>query len=94
VTPFDDDADAIRMANDSVYGLSGNVFTTSPDRALAVARGVRTGSFMVNGGMFYGADSPYGGYKHSGVGRQGGIEGLEAYLETKAVASTLPFDVS
>jgi aldehyde dehydrogenase (NAD+) len=93
VTPFDDDADAIRMANDSVYGLSGNVFTTSPDRALAVARGIRTGSFMVNGGMFYGADSPYGGYKHSGVGRQGGIEGLEAYLETKAVASTLPFDV-
>jgi aldehyde dehydrogenase (NAD+) len=48
---------------------------------------------MVNGGMFYGADSPYGGYKHSGVGRQGGIEGLETYLETKAVASTLPFDL-
>ncbi|NMD61418.1 UNVERIFIED_ORG: aldehyde dehydrogenase (NAD+) [Nocardia globerula] len=93
VTPFDDDADAIRLANDSVYGLSGNVFTSSPERALAIARGVRTGSFMINGGMFYGADSPYGGYKHSGIGRQGGIEGLETYLETKAVASTLPLDI-
>ena len=93
VTPFDDDADAIRIANDSVYGLSGNVFTSSPERALAIARGVRTGSFMVNGGMFYGADSPYGGYKHSGIGRQGGLEGLDTYLETKAVASTLPLDI-
>ncbi|MBA4022667.1 MAG: aldehyde dehydrogenase [Gordonia sp.] len=93
VTPFDDDADAIRIANDSVYGLSGNVFTSSPERALKVARGVRTGSFMINGGMFYGSDSPYGGYKHSGVGRQGGIEGLETYLETKAVATTLPLDI-
>ncbi|MDH3047264.1 aldehyde dehydrogenase family protein [Gordonia alkanivorans] len=93
VTPFDDDADAVRIANDSVYGLSGNVFTTSPDRALSVARGVRTGSFMVNGGMFYSADSPYGGYKHSGIGRQGGLEGLETYLETKAVATTLPLEI-
>jgi aldehyde dehydrogenase (NAD+) len=94
VTPFDDDADAIRIANDSIYGLSGNVFTTSAERALTIARGVRTGSFMINGGMFYGSDSPYGGYKHSGVGRQGGIEGLETYLETKAVATTLPLDIA
>ncbi|GAA4658259.1 aldehyde dehydrogenase family protein [Gordonia humi] len=93
VTPFDDDDDAIRIADDSVYGLSGNVFTASADRALRIARSVRTGSFMINGGMFYGADSPYGGYKHSGVGRQGGFEGLETYLETKAVATTLPLDI-
>ncbi|MBM7369214.1 aldehyde dehydrogenase family protein [Gordonia hydrophobica] len=93
VTPFDDDSDAIRIANESTYGLSGNVFTASAERALNVARGVRTGSFMINGGLFYGADSPYGGYKKSGVGRQGGIEGLETYLETKAVGTTLPLDI-
>jgi aldehyde dehydrogenase (NAD+) len=93
VTPFDTDEDAIRLANDNKYGLSGNVYSASPARALAVARGVRTGSFMVNGGNFYGADSPYGGYKSSGIGRQGGIEGLESYLETKAVASSVPLPV-
>jgi aldehyde dehydrogenase (NAD+) len=47
---------------------------------------VRTGSMSVNGGLWYGADSPYGGYKASGIGRQCGIEGLEQYLETKAIA--------
>lgn len=94
VTPFDTDEDAIRLANDSKYGLSGNVYSASPERALAVARGVRTGSFTVNGGNFYGADSPYGGYKSSGIGRQGGIEGFESYLETKAVASSVPLPVA
>ncbi|MGI4894298.1 MAG: aldehyde dehydrogenase family protein, partial [Janthinobacterium lividum] len=89
----DTDEDAIRLANDSVYGLSGAVSTSSPERALAIVRAIRTGSFGINGGVFYGADSPYGGYKASGNGRQGGLEGLETYLETKAVASTieLPF---
>jgi aldehyde dehydrogenase (NAD+) len=90
VTPFEDDDDAIRLANQSTYGLSGNVSTASPERALKVIRGVRTGSITANGGNFYSADSPYGGYKHSGIGRQGGIEGFETYLETKAVASTVP----
>jgi aldehyde dehydrogenase (NAD+) len=86
VIPFDDDADALRIANDSSYGLSGGVFSASEDRALRFARGVRTGSISVNGGVWYGADSPYGGYKNSGIGRQNGIEGFEQYLETKAVA--------
>ena len=86
VIAYDDDDDAVRIANDSAYGLSGGVFSGSEARATAVARRVRTGSLGINGGMWYGADSPYGGYKSSGIGRQNGIEGLEQYLETKAVA--------
>jgi aldehyde dehydrogenase (NAD+) len=85
VIPYDDDEDAIRIANDSSYGLSGQV-SGSHDRAMAVARRIRTGSFGVNGGVWYGADMPYGGYKTSGIGRQNGIEGFEQHLETKIVA--------
>jgi aldehyde dehydrogenase (NAD+) len=87
VIPFDDDADAIRVANDSPYGLSGSIFSASAERADKVARGIRTGSLMINGGMFYGADAPYGGYKQSGIGRQCGTEGLEQYLETKTIGT-------
>ena len=86
VIAHDGDDDAIRIANDSQYGLSGGVFSASNERGLAFARRVRTGSISVNGGMWYGADSPYGGYKNSGIGRQNGLEGFEQYLETKAVA--------
>ena len=83
--PFDDDEDAIRIANDSSYGLSGGIFGEEA-HATAVARRIRTGSMSVNGGLWYGADSPYGGYKDSGIGRQCGREGFEQYLETKAIA--------
>jgi aldehyde dehydrogenase (NAD+) len=86
VIPYDDDDSAVRIANDSHYGLSGGVFSASEERATAVARRIRTGSISVNGGMWYGADSPYGGYKTSGIGRQNGVEGFEQYLETKAIA--------
>jgi aldehyde dehydrogenase (NAD+) len=86
VLAHDGDEDALRIANDSAYGLSGGVFSASEERATAFARRVRTGSIGINGGLWYGADSPYGGYKNSGVGRQNGIEGFEQYLETKAVA--------
>ncbi len=86
VIPYDDDDDAVRIANESNYGLSGGIFSGSEERATALARRVRTGSMSVNGGLWYGADSPYGGYKASGMGRQCGIEGLEEYLETKAIA--------
>jgi aldehyde dehydrogenase (NAD+) len=86
VIPYDDDDDAVRIANDSGYGLSGGVYSASEARATAIARRVRTGSIGVNGGLWYGADSPYGGYKASGIGRQNGLEGFEQYLETKAVA--------
>jgi aldehyde dehydrogenase (NAD+) len=86
VIAYDDDDDAVRIANDSGYGLSGGVFSANEDRATAIARRIRTGSIGVNGGLWYGADSPYGGYKASGVGRQNGLEGFEQYLETKAIA--------
>ena len=86
VIPYDDDDDAVRIANDSVYGLSGGIFSGSTERALAVARRVRTGTLTVNGGNFYGADFPFGGFKHSGVGRQNGTYGFDQYLETKGVA--------
>jgi aldehyde dehydrogenase (NAD+) len=86
VIPFEDDADAIRIANDSVYGLSGGVVSANLERALDVARKVRTGTFSVNGAMWYSADAPFGGFKQSGVGREMGQAGFEEYLEIKTVA--------
>jgi aldehyde dehydrogenase (NAD+) len=76
----------VRIANESHYGLSGGVFSASEARATSVARRLRTGSIGINGGMWYAADMPYGGYKDSGIGRQNGIEGFDQYLETKIVA--------
>jgi len=86
VIPFEDDDDAVRIANDSIYGLSGSVASASDERSLAVARRIRTGTLSVNGGNWYAADSPFGGYKSSGIGRQGGLEGLMQYVETKTIA--------
>jgi len=90
VMPFDDDDEAVRIANDSAYGLAGAVMSRSMERGMAIARRIRTGSFGVNGGMFYGADAPFGGYKNSGVGRQCGIEGFQQYLETKTIGCRIP----
>jgi aldehyde dehydrogenase (NAD+) len=86
VIPYDDDDDAVRIANDSIYGLSGAVTSASEERAMAVARRVRTGTLMVNGGFWNAPDVPFGGYRQSGVGRENGIEGFEEYLEVKAIA--------
>lgn len=86
VIAFDHDDEAVRIANDSVYGLSGSVFSADEERALAVARRIRTGTINVNGGNFYAADAPFGGYKQSGIGREMGREGFEEYLETKTIA--------
>lgn len=86
VIPFEDDADAVRIANDSVYGLSGGVTSGDLDRAMKVAKGIRSGSISVNGGMCIAGDLPFGGYKASGVGREWGVEGIEEFLETKAIA--------
>jgi aldehyde dehydrogenase (NAD+) len=84
VIRYDDEADAVRIANASEYGLSGSVWTVDVDRGLDVARRVRTGTYTVNGfAMEFGA--PFGGFKHSGVGRELGPEGLEAYLEPKQI---------
>jgi aldehyde dehydrogenase (NAD+) len=86
VIPFDDDEDAIRIANDSVYGLSGGVWSGDQQRAIGVARRVRTGTIGVNGGTPINGDLPFGGYKQSGIGRAWGVEGIEEYLETKVMA--------
>ncbi len=82
---YEDDDDAVRIANESTYGLSGNVFSGDLERAKGLARRIRTGTIGINGGIWYGADAPFGGYKQSGIGRQCGIEGLEIYTETKTV---------
>ena len=84
--PYDDDVDAIRIANDSIFGLSGGVSGADRDRVLRVARRIRTGTMSVNGGLWYGADVPFGGYKQSGLGREMGVAGFEEYLEQKAMA--------
>ncbi|MFK7733421.1 MAG: aldehyde dehydrogenase family protein [Pseudomonadales bacterium] len=86
VITYEDDDDAVRIANDSEFGLSGSVWSASEERALSVARRVRTGTINVNGGNFYGSDAPFGGYKQSGIGREMGLEGFEEYLETKTIA--------
>jgi aldehyde dehydrogenase (NAD+) len=90
VVPYDDDDDAVRVANDNQYGLGVGVTSASEERAMAVARRIRAGTVGINGGVWYGADSPFGGYKASGIGRQNGIEGFEQYTETKTYAGGLP----
>ena len=86
VIPYEDDDDAVRIANDSRYGLAGFVLSASLERSAAVARRLRAGSIGLNGGAPYGADLPFGGFKDSGVGRQNGTVGFEQYLEVKSVA--------
>jgi aldehyde dehydrogenase (NAD+) len=83
--PYEDDDDAVRIANHSPYGLSGAVHSADDERALGVARRIRTGTISVNGGSWFGADLPFGGYKQSGVGREFGVQGFEEYLETKVI---------
>jgi aldehyde dehydrogenase (NAD+) len=92
VLRYQDDDDAVRIANNSRYGLSGAVNSGSLDRALSVAARIRTGTIAVNGGQWFGADSPFGGYKESGIGREHGRAGFEEYLELKTVG--LPADAA
>jgi aldehyde dehydrogenase (NAD+) len=83
--PYDDEADAVRIANDSEYGLGGSVWTADVDRGADIARRIRTGSCGVN--MYIiDVNTPFGGYKASGIGRELGPEGLSAYVEHKALA--------
>jgi aldehyde dehydrogenase (NAD+) len=81
VIPYDDDDDAVRIANDSIYGLAGGVVGGDPIRAETVARRIRTGSMTVNGAGGYLCDMPFGGYKQSGIGRQWGPEGFDEMME-------------
>jgi aldehyde dehydrogenase (NAD+)/betaine-aldehyde dehydrogenase len=84
ILPYDTEADAIRIANDSVYGLSGAVWAGSDARAMRVARRLRTGQVDLNGGR-WNPQAPFGGYKQSGRGRENGVYGLEEFLEYKAM---------
>ena len=86
VIAHDGDDDAVKIANNSIYGLSGGVFSGDEERALKVARRIRTGTIGVNGGVWFGPDAPFGGYKQSGVGREMGRAGLEEFLESKTLA--------
>ena len=89
VIAHDGDDDAVRIANDSPYGLSGTVFSADPQRAQSVANRLRVGTVNVNGGVWYSADVPFGGYKQSGIGREMGVAGFEEYLELKAIATAV-----
>jgi len=81
---YEDEDDAVRIANNSDFGLSGGVWSGDKDRALKVARRIRTGQVSINDGAFNPA-APFGGYKQSGIGREGGALGLEDFLEVKAI---------
>jgi acyl-CoA reductase-like NAD-dependent aldehyde dehydrogenase len=84
VLPYDTEEDAVRMANDSIYGLAGGVWSASKERALAVARQLRTGQVDINGGRFN-ALAPFGGFKKSGVGREIGPFALHEFFQLKAI---------
>eukprot|EP00039_Didymoeca_costata_P030948 m.32335 g.32335 ORF g.32335 m.32335 type:complete len:526 (+) comp8399_c0_seq1:139-1716(+) len=84
VIPYDNEDDAVRIANDSIYGLSGAVSSGSDKRATQVARKIRTGDISVNGAK-YNINAPFGGYKQSGIGREKGTIGIEEFLLVKAL---------
>jgi aldehyde dehydrogenase (NAD+) len=88
VIPYDDDDDAVRIANNSIYGLSGTV-VGEHDHAVAVARRIRSGTISINGGNYSGPESPFGGYKQSGIGRELGACGLEEFQERKTYGAVI-----
>ena len=85
VIPFDDENEAIRIANDTIYGLSGSIWTSSAARAMRVARGLETGTISINSNTSVRVTTPFGGFKQSGVGRELGPDALEHYTELKNV---------
>ena len=84
IIPYDTEEEAVEIANDSIYGLAGGVWSGDPERAKRVARRIRAGQVEVNGGAFN-VVAPFGGYKQSGVGREAGKFGLEEFLEVKSL---------
>ena len=85
ILPYDSEDEAVKIANDTIYGLAGGVWSADADRAMRVARKMRTGQVDVNGGR-YNPLAPFGGYKQSGIGRELGMYGLEEYLQVKSIA--------
>ncbi len=85
VLPFDDEADAVAMANDTAFGLSGSIWTRDVGRAIRVARGVEAGNLSVNSHSSVRYSTPFGGFKQSGIGRELGPDALDAFTETKNV---------
>jgi betaine-aldehyde dehydrogenase len=85
VIPFEDEADAVRIANDTPYGLSGSIWTENGARALRVARALETGVLSVNSNTSVRVSTPFGGFKESGFGRELGMHALEGYSEVKNV---------
>ena len=87
VIPYEDDEDAIRIANDSDYALGGYIFSGNKERGMRMARRVRAGAVGVNGGMCIAGDLPFGGFRSSGLGREWGREGIQEFLDSKVIAS-------
>ena len=85
IIPFEDEADAVRLANDTPYGLSGSIWSRDIGKALRVAKGVRAGVLSVNSNASVHTEAPFGGYKMSGMGRELGMHALELYTEVKNV---------
>tara|TARA_Y100001970_G_C13770590_1_gene620297 strand:- start:55 stop:513 length:459 start_codon:yes stop_codon:yes gene_type:complete len=84
IATYETEGEALALANDSIYGLSGGVWSSDEDRAIRFARGMKTGQVSVNGGQFN-ISAPFGGYKMSGNGRELGVHGLEEFLEIKSI---------
>ena len=85
VIPFEDEADAIRIANDTIYGLSGSIWTRDGARGLRVARALESGNLSVNSNSSVRVSTPFGGFKQSGYGRELGPHALEHYTDLKTV---------
>ncbi len=92
VIPFDDDDEAVRIANDSIYGLAGGIWSSNPARAMGIADRIRTGTVWINDYHLLNPRYPFGGYKQSGLGREHGVQGYLEYFETKHVHTDVSRD--
>ena len=85
IIPFDSEAEAIRLANATPYGLSGSVWSRDIGKALRTAKGIQTGNLSVNSNSSVHIEAPFGGYKMSGIGRELGMSAIDLYTETKNI---------